>query len=181
MLLYMYPVLSHSQIRFIVTMAYWTGFRWQDVTAFAYLVLYVKSCVIWSRQFTSILYISKLSRWWLTRTMLCTNPSWLYRCTCLSVFSSIGLWYFRSDKDSSVNSNFVFLPQLLEGTFLVSMLLRGSARHMSPILTFLDLPFRAFSRIALWGVKIWSYKICFPTWSPKWMEHVLWHIQDQQP
>ena len=67
----------------------------------------------------------------------------------LSMFSSIKLGYFGSAWDSSVKSNFVFLPQLSEGRLSVPMNVIGSAIHMSPIFTFLVLQFRVPSRIAL--------------------------------
>ena len=41
---------------------------------FAHLTLYVRPCVIWLRQFISILYINEASWWWLTRTALCIHP-----------------------------------------------------------------------------------------------------------
>ena len=67
----------------------------------------------------------------------------------LSVFSSIGLCHFRYGRDSSVNSSFVFIPQLLEGMLPVSM---------KSILTFLKISFRLLSSKALSGLKgdIWK-------------------------
>ena len=38
--------------------------------------LHMKPCVIWLWWFISILYIKKLSEWWLTSTKFCTNLNW---------------------------------------------------------------------------------------------------------
>ena len=65
----------------------WSGFRWQDVMAFACLNIDVKPCVIQLRWFISVLYIKKLSRWQLSRNKLFINPGWFQRCSCfVSVF-----------------------------------------------------------------------------------------------
>ena len=85
--------------------------------------------------------------------MVCTIPGWLNRCTQFVCTSSLQLLPFKSGKDLFVNKSFAFLPQLLMEMFLVSNMAVGIARHMSHILTFLDLSFRVFCSTALWGVE----------------------------
>ena len=98
MLPYMYSVSLHSHLRFIAAMIYWTGFRWEDLFWDGLnLTSYVKPCVTGPDNLSSILYISGLSKWWLSSTKLCTILGW-FTSVCLlivshyiGIFASLGL------------------------------------------------------------------------------------------
>ena len=84
-------------------------------------------------------------------------------CTGVHVvplFSIFDACHLRSSRDSSVKSNFVFKPFM--GMFMLSNVIRESARCMCPMFPFLDLPFKVFPEHCRM-LQIEFYENCVPT------------------
>ena len=81
----------------------------------------------------------------------------------LFVFSVSDICHLRSSKNSSVNINSVFLPKLLAEIFLVHMMLRKSARCVSPYYLFWICHLECFPEQLCRMSKIQLCKNCIPT------------------
>ena len=144
----------YSQSRFIVILTYWRGFWYQDGLGwFVYVTINVDCCVSQFWWFTGILYIKNVCSWvHLLGILNFTVPQWLTRCACFStaiysasntLFWPFWIWH----------NNFSILPQCVIGMSLGSRMSRGFARHISPILTFLDFPITVLSSTVVEGIE----------------------------
>ena len=82
-----------------------------------------------------------------------TSAGWIVVCGFSFCVLCCNFCHCKSCKDFPVNKNFAFLSHLWMEASLVSRISTGIARYQSPILRFLDLPFRVWCSTSLWEVE----------------------------
>ena len=161
---YLYSVYLHSQTKFVATMTHWTGFRWQDVMAFAYVTFYVKPCVIWIRLFITVLYIMSSPGGDVLELSIAPTLAGCIGVLVLSVLSCIELGHFRSNRDSSKLQFCFFFPSYWMKSCWFLCYLEGPQGVCPLYYYFWIYHLECFPEWHCEVSECWVFKIHFPTW-----------------